>query len=196
MGLGRWEMKGKDEKEKHKKEVVFHSSQKRMCSETWNTVSCTFHCHFSFSFPSPFLLPHPQLAHLPSSASSALFLICTKPPTSLWTSYLILSFNPIFSFILCFSALTLGSSSWTCHYNLPFTSLCFQTLQITTPKAAHPASVDMTGPLRAASGAPKSRPPPLWSIMAAVWIFPYVFTETNGTTELVHLHGRWLFWLH
>lgn len=44
-------MKGKDEKEKHKKEVVFHSSQKRMCSETWNTVSCTFHCHFSFSFP-------------------------------------------------------------------------------------------------------------------------------------------------
>ena len=55
-----------------------------------------------------------------------------------WGAILPDSFTPTSSFIIYFTAVTLGSSSWMLCYNLPFTSLCFQPLQVTTLQAVPP----------------------------------------------------------
>lgn len=55
-------MKGNDEREKHKKEVVFYLSQERMCDERSNTLFPTL--FFAAYSPLPSSPASPQLAQL------------------------------------------------------------------------------------------------------------------------------------
>lgn len=155
---------------------------------------CSPHFFLPFILLSPFFLPHPQLAQLTCRFSA--FLVCiwfssSSPP---WISYLILSFILTSTFTVFCAALTLGSSPWLCHCNLPVTSFCFQPLQVTIATGHMHGLCGVTWPCRIASDTltSKSGPAVCWSIMTAAWVplRPCVFAERNGTTELVPLQVK------
>lgn len=156
-------------KEKHRKEIVFHSIRTGCVLRGPELHSP----HFSLLL---ILLLSPPSLLLTHTLSVALFChfspflasisFCTF---SLWTSYLIFisTFISISSCTICFSAVSLGLSPCVCHCKFPFTSLCLWPLQVSSPRATHTASVGVTGSCRAGSGRHYS--PDLWLTEMSPW---------------------------
>lgn len=155
-------------KEKHRKEIVFHS--------IWTGCVLRGPVLHSPHFSLLLILPLSPSLLLTHTLSVALF--CHFSPFlasiscctfSLWTLYLIFisTFISISSCTIFFSVVSLGSSPCVCHYKCPFTSLCLWPLQVTSPQATHTASVGVTGSCRARSGRHCS--PGLWLTEVSLW---------------------------
>lgn len=123
---------------------------------------------------SVFCVAHPHLPislALPATCSTALChpfppISCLHLISSFSLNFLLHSLIPISSCTVCLPALTLGSPAWMCHYNLPFTPLCFQPRQA-TPPSGHTLSLAVgPGPAQQEQ-ALQSRPPTHGSITAA-----------------------------
>ena len=99
-------------------------------------------------------------------------------------------FTPTSSFIIYFTAVTLGSLSWMCCYNLPFTCLLpaspgnYPIGRIPWPLWVWPGSAEQHQALLSAG----------LLLPGASWqqreLSPLAFALRNGTTGLVHLHSR------